>query len=120
MLKIPIYGAAVLGHGRALHRSQQAYQRAVHPARLSRRKLGEVRIALLRHNARSGHPLPPEARESELLLRPQHQFLRQRGHVHHYPRRRGLEMMDRVFGHGRVIVFVSRAPRPSALMPRDG
>jgi hypothetical protein len=76
----------VVGQRLALHQGQQAHQVADHAAALAARQLGDVGVALLRHDRRAGAVAVGQVDEAEVLAHPQHQLFGQARDVHHADR----------------------------------
>ena len=73
----------VVGHGQALEYGEQGHEVAVDPARLAPGQLGEVRVALLGHDAAAGGEVVAEADKAKLLGGPEDELFGQSGEVHH-------------------------------------
>ena len=102
---------------KSLEDGEHPDQRAEHAARLAPGDLREVRVALLRHDARARDPGPPRAGESELARGPQHDLLGHARAVDHAGGRRREKLNDVVtVGHR---VHGVGADRVETELPRD-
>ena len=87
---------AVVGERQALERREDRHQVAVDAAGAAAGELGDVRVALLGHDAGAGREVVREADEAELVARPEDDLLGETREVHHRRGGGGLELDDEV------------------------